>query len=174
MKTFVLYLSLAIFMTQVQCAHAQERKKGTYRLWVELLNSKEVVKGELLELKDSVISVRIWESEEVKHVGVTQIKRMKFRRKGAVGKGVGIGAGSGLVLGVIIGQSSGDDDPGFFSLTAEEKSFVNSVGLVPLGAAVGGVIGSSRKKFLINGLKSNYDELKPEMSRYAQVTVFNK
>jgi len=165
MKAMIFLMSLAVFIAALHPGYAQKKKKGTYKLWVERIN-REPVEGRLLELKDSTVLVGWWETGTVEEIQVKEVKRMKFRRKGAIGKGAAIGAGAGLALGLITGFASGDDEPGWFSMTAEEKSVGSAVLLTPVGAAVGAVVGSARKKFVIEGKQDNYEKLKTEMAAY--------
>ena len=165
MKAMIFLMSLAVFIAALHPGYAQKRKKGTYKLWVERIN-REPVEGRLLELKDSTVLVGWWETGTVEEISVSEVKRMKFRRKGAIGKGAGIGAGAGLALGLITGFADGDDEPGWFSSTAEQKALGGSILLTPVGAAIGAVVGSARKKFVIEGRQDNYEKLKTEMAAY--------
>ena len=159
-------MALALFLVALNPGYGQKKKRGTYKLWVERMD-REPVEGRLLELKDSVILVGWWgDTETVEEIPVREVKRMKFRRKGAIGKGAAIGAGAGLLLGAISGFADGDDEPGWFSMTAEEKSVGSAILLTPVGAAVGAVVGSARKKFVIEGKQDNYEKLKTEMAAY--------
>ena len=157
---------LAVVALSLHPGYAQKKKKGTYKLWVERMG-REPVEGRLLELKDSSVLVGWWDSETVEEIPIAEVKRMKFRRKGAIGKWTVIGAGTGLALGAILGYADGDDEPGWFSSTAEEKSLGAAVLLTPVGAAVGAVVGSTRKKFPIDGRQEAYERQKSEMNAYA-------
>ena len=58
-------------------------------------------------------------------------------------KGAGIGLLIGAATGAVIGFASGDDGPGWFSFTAEEKAALGAVGLGGLGAVIGLIAGAA-------------------------------
>jgi hypothetical protein len=152
-------------------AQSQQRKRGTYRVWIEKMNDEQKVLGTLMKLGDSSITVRYWKEDRVEEVPVVQIEKLKFRRKGGVGKGAAIGGGIGVVTGLISGYAQGDDTPNpdawiDFSSTAEEKAAGGAFFFGTLGAIAGSVVGSLKKKFLILGQQSKYEALRPELIEY--------
>ena len=170
MKTHLIYLAFLLFISSLFVGNAQNQKGRTYKVWVELSQKGQKHKGQLLQLKDSSIVVQYWQEEKVIEIPVDEIKKLKFRRKGAIGLGAGIGAGAGILAGAIAGMADGDDPPPEtwfeFSSTAEEKATGGAITLGILGAATGSVIGSIKKKFAINGAQENYTKMKPDLNKY--------
>lgn len=170
MKTKLIFISFVVFITSLYFVNAQNKKGRTYKIWVELRETDQKYKGQLLKLKDSAIVIRYWQEEETLEIPIKKIKKLKFRRKGAIGMGAGIGAGTGIVVGIISGAIAGDDPPSEswfdISSTAEEKSAGGAVTLGVLGAAAGSVIGSIKKKFTINGTQKNYMKIRPDLNKF--------
>lgn len=63
--------------------------------------------------------------------------RVRPSRKG---RGALIGLGAGAATGALIGLVSGDDPPGWFAFTAEEKALGLGVIFAPVGALVGALV----------------------------------
>jgi hypothetical protein len=66
---------------------------------------------------------------------------VSFGRRRYPLQGAGIGSLIGVTSGALIGYASGDDPPGWFSLTAGEKAVLAGVGLGLTGLVVGTVVG---------------------------------
>jgi hypothetical protein len=169
MKTSLIFITCIAFFLSPFYSYAQREKKRNYKIWIES-NVKDIkYKGRLIKLKDSSIVISFLE-DKILEIPVKEIDKLKFRRKGAIGKGAGIGAATGVIVGIISGLADGDDPPPEFffefSYTAEEKAGGAAVSLGILGAATGSVIGSLKKKFKINGLQENYNRLRPELIKY--------
>jgi len=77
---------------------------------------------------------------------ITQME-VSIGRERRVLRGLGLGLAFGAGGGVIVGLASGDDPPGFLSLTAEEKALVLGV----VFGLTGGVVG------LVFGLANHHD-----------------
>jgi hypothetical protein len=65
-------------------------------------------------------------------------------RRSRSGAGMGIGAAIGLIAGGVIGFALGDDEAGFFQLTAGEKAVLGGGGGAVLGLVVGGIVGATK------------------------------
>lgn len=66
----------------------------------------------------------------------------------------------GLAVGAIIGFASGDDPPGFLSITAPEKALALGTAGFALGAIVGGALAAAQHHFYnIKGRQEKYLEL---------------
>lgn len=142
-------------------------KHRAYKVWVTLSN-KDVYKGYLTQLNDSSIAIVAIKGDVKQQFSISAIEQLKFQRKGKMGRSVLIGAGAGLVSGALVGLISGDDEPGWFSMTSEEKSVASGILLLPLGAGVGAVIGTGKEKYEINGKQQNYEQYRDEISRYVR------
>ncbi len=164
-------LLIILFIGSKVYSQSQQRKRGTYRVWIKKMNSDRKILGTLTKLGDSSITVRYWKEDKVEEVPVVQIEKLKFRRKGAVGKGAAIGGGIGVATGLISGYAQGDDTPNpdawiDFSASAEEKAAGGAFFFGTLGAVAGSVVGSLKKRFVIIGQQSNYEALRPELIEY--------
>lgn len=85
------------------------------------------------------------------------IKSLTLRKKKAPENGLLIGMGVGALTGAISGFASGDDEPGMFSMTAEEKALGGALGGALIGGAIGGIIGTLAKtSFEIGGNRQQY------------------
>lgn len=164
MKNIIFYLILCCFCFHLYSQN-KESKSKKYKVWVEL-NDKTMSKGYLTELKDSVIVIVNQEETESMELPVSKIKQLKFRRKGKIGRSLAIGAGTGLVVGAIVGYASGDDEPGFMSLSAEDKSFVLGTMALPIGVGIGAIVGVTKSKYDISGELENYNRQRFELNKY--------
>ena len=145
------------------------QKNKTYQAWA-ILTSGEKVSGALTAASQDGLILLDWYSRDtVASLRGEDIKVLKFRRKGAIGRGAWIGAVSGAAVGVIIGFVDGDDEPeGWwdFTLSAEQKAFGAGIGLAIPGTFVGMIIGSLPKRFVIKGDRETYLSQLPEIEQY--------
>lgn len=107
-----------------------------------------------------------------KLIAYPEISSLIIKRKGNAARGVLYGTVGGFLVGVVIGLASGDDPMvppeedffGFsnmFRLTAGQKALGGGILLAGAGAAVGGVTGALiKKKFIINGRRENFEEMR--------------
>ena len=77
------------------------------------------------------------------------------------------GAVTGLVAGGLIGLISGDDPPGLFSFSAEEKALLFGLGMAAGGAGIGALEGLVKIKIPINGSMENFKRNKSKLKKYA-------
>jgi hypothetical protein len=110
----------------------------------------EHIRGEfdISGISDSTIVLRQPESGRQVEVPLNSIQSLKVRgerrpRGGGALRGFGYGLLAGGGGGAIIGYASGDDDPGFFTFTAEEKALIGAIAFGGMGAALGAVIGAA-------------------------------
>jgi hypothetical protein len=99
------------------------------------------VTGRVQGATDTTLTVRFKYPHGTKRLLRSSITEMdvsvgKDRR---VGKGMGVGLLLGAGLGAMIGLASGDDEPGWFSLGAEDKAVMVGAALGVVGA-VGGLL----------------------------------
>ena len=87
-----------------------------------------------------------------------QIQKIIIEGESNFFEGAGYGALAGASLGALIGLAGGDDPPGWFSMTKEEKALYFSCFLAPIGAIIGSIVGAgnSTDKVAIN-LPHGYD-----------------
>lgn len=162
MKAKCLLSVLALVFT-LNTGHAQKVKH--YKTWVTFTDDIRI-KGTFYSAdKDGLIL--IGEDLNETRIDPKTIKTISFRRKGSVGKGVWIGALSGAVVGGIAGYASGDDEPGWFSSTAEEKAVGNAIFFAFPGAGIGALFGTKRTIYDINGDYQAYLALLDELNSYS-------
>jgi hypothetical protein len=148
----------------------QFQKDSSYKTWITLSPDQSKLKGFLYEKNDSSVIIREgfknfreMASQEITYddllnlpldyssIPITNIDKMKARKKGRVGRGVFIGALTGFAVGGLIGAISGDDPPDtYMALTAGEKALILGMPLAAVGAGVGGLLGSFKLTIPIN------------------------
>ena len=141
-----------------EIAKKGKTKKKTYRAWVTLLNQNDKVKGYLYAVNDS--SLVVSSSSELltdefstslnNTIAIKNIKKIRLRKKGNVGKGYIIGTSIGIATGVLLGVSAADGD-GFSTLAA--AGMLGIVGSV-VGTGVGSISGS--KRYTIDGNQDTF------------------
>ena len=129
-----------------------ERNKN-FIVWVTPIDSSSIIKGYLSEVEDSLIVISNFYNYKKQRIYNYDIKEIKFRNKGNIGKGFAIGALSGFAVGAIAGLAAGDDSEGWIRFTAGQKALVSGVALALPGALIGGMIGAAKIKIPINGNK---------------------
>jgi hypothetical protein len=86
------------------------------------------------------------ESGNVQQVPSASIQEVQYQKRGRGAlEGLAFGVLTGVVVGAVIGFADGDDEPGWFSMRAEEKAAGAGLGLglatglvgIPIGAVVG-------------------------------------
>jgi hypothetical protein len=163
MKTlrFLSMLSLVLTMTT---GHTQKVK--TYKIWVTLVNQKEV-KGTLYTASEDTLVILGEDLAQLTFVPGT-IREIKVRRVGKGGKGAWIGAVSGLVAGALIGYAS-ESGSGWEDVGA----FAGGILGASVGALIGTGVGSSREKYVINGNRATYNAFLPRLQQYAPQKSIN-
>jgi hypothetical protein len=160
------YLPVLALLFTFSLSITSGQKIKNYRAWVTLTNGDKV-KGALSDANEHGLMIVDWETlDTVASIEAERIKVLKFRPKGAMGRGALIGAVSGATAGVIIGFADGDDEPGWFTMTAEEKAMAAGVGLALTGTFIGIIIGSLPKRMVIKGNRDTYIALLPEIERF--------
>ena len=150
---FVVIVLMSPFIINAQ-------KSKPYKVWIDQMDNSEVIKGFLYSADDHSVQIskiaKGTDSASLLIVDAKRIKQIKLRRKGKIGRGAGIGAASGVLLGGILGLADGDDEPGWFSATKEEKAVGGGILLFIPGAAIGAGIGAIKMKIVIQGNMENY------------------
>ncbi len=142
-----------------------KKSKDHYKTWVTSIDNSPNIKGYLSEVGDSLIIISDGLNYERQTIDINNIKKIKFRKKGSVGRGMLIGALMGVFTGGISGYADGDDKKGFFR-SREDKALMSGVALMVPGAIIGGIIGSVKIKIPFNGnaMKQRDELLKYKLS----------
>jgi hypothetical protein len=153
-----------------------------FNSWYDL-NSEKKRQSDLYtyEFSDSSITVvaknkyrygLIPDATDLRIIPVEDINKVFFRRKGK--KLIGLATGlCGALIGGIYGYSrgsttvEGSDGNELFSVSAGFKSFVGVVIVGGIGFGIGISIGSAKKGFRIENDIGKYQEMKPELIKYA-------
>jgi hypothetical protein len=116
--------------------------KNGERLSVTLKDGR-VIEGELLSvIADSLV---LMDSSSTAGIGIRigDAAQLKVLKKSKALNGLGSGFLFGGAVGGGIGFLSGDDEPGWFSMTAGQKAMALGLGLGLVGAAIGGLGGAA-------------------------------
>lgn len=118
------------------------------RVSFDLGAGRVVVRGDVVILNqaDGTVLVRNHDTAELLDLPLASITKLHVSLgHRSTGAGALRGAGIGLLIGggagAVVGFASGDDPPGWFSMTAQEKALLLGIGLGGLGAVVGGLVG---------------------------------
>lgn len=138
------------------------------------VSEKGYLTGALFELKDTSIlfSNKLVKEDyyngtyTISEIGIEDISLIKTRLPHSVEKGFLLGAGIGAGVGIVVGFASGDDDPGWFSLTAKEKALIGGISLGVVGSLVGTILGSLSFQIPLDGNVNMYQSKKAELERY--------
>ena len=147
-------------------APGHTQKTDVYKAWIHLTNGDRLY-GALSAANEEGLTILDWKTHDtVAMIKKENIDIIKFRRKGSMGTGAWIGAVGGAIVGGIIGYSEGDDDPGWFAFTAEQKAVLTGTAMMGPGIIVGMVIGGIPKKFKIMGNTDTYMARLPQIQAY--------
>jgi hypothetical protein len=103
-------------------------------------------------------------------ISVSEIAKIKFNRKGQLGYSTLAGAMIGTAMGAMIGYSRGDDENSIiFTMTKEDKAAVNGVIFGVIGGGVGLLMGTAKKKIVIDGNQKIYDSNLGTIQSYSVV-----
>jgi len=169
---FITFLFFSIFLSAQDTPNIENvgfEKSIIYKASVEGLLYKPNYKGYLYELNDSTITMKkSLELDEYYEISPEHVMRISFRKKGRnFWKGLGLGALSGFVVGSLVGTVSGPSPSSdIFQFTAGDKAVILGVGLTPIGAIIGGIIGHRKIKIPIYGDRKNYLRQKKELKKY--------
>jgi len=119
---------------------ASGRKSGQ-TLFI-LMKDGRTIEGELLAVKGDRLIIMDSSSLAGIEVQIGEALHLQVRKKSKFFQGLGIGLLSGAAAGALIGLLSGDDEGGWFSMTAGEKALAGALGLGILGAPIGGIAGA--------------------------------
>jgi hypothetical protein len=120
-------------------AFAKEREHGK-----ELTVQKKdggIVKGELIAVRGHSLLLDSSNLSE-NSIDIGDVSAITIINKSQIWSGLGLGLLVGVGGGVVAGYASGDDRPGWFSLTAGEKAFLGGAVFGVIGIVVGGIAGA--------------------------------
>ncbi len=145
-----------------------------YKARISLNNGEHALKGVLYDVNDSsvLVSSSLFKKDystgkfELSKINFRNIDLVKIHKKNSVGIGILIGAVAGFLVGGVIGYSQGDDPPGLFSLSAEDKAKTGGFLMAVGGAGLGALFGSIQIKIPINGSKENFNNNKSRLKKY--------
>jgi hypothetical protein len=158
MKTIIIILGCLLLCLEEMKAQHTKQKVKVHKIWVDLLDGSKI-KGNLYSAdKYGIKVVNNTDSESLTIIKAANIDKVKIRRKGKIGNSILIGAGAGVAFGGLLGFVSGDDEPGLFSFTKEEKAGGGAVAFGVLGTGVGALIGTKKEKIFMNGDINKYVE----------------
>lgn len=165
-KQIILFLILSVTYVDITAQSPFLKKEKIYFTWIKSMNGTYSRACFLTEIKDSSLSTMERKKNKVNSIGIDEIKYLQFRRKGKEVNGFFLGALTGFIVGGFVGFASGDDEPGWFSFTAEEKALILGVlGTAP-GAIIGGIVGSAKVKIPINGSFEKYKKQKKDIEKF--------
>ena len=149
------------------------RVKSKYKFWITSFDKSTDINGYLIEVKDSaiVLSNSMNKSESniwSKSLKVKNIKTIKYRKNGRIGKGLLIGAltgfATGASIGYIVGKSNGNEltqtifPPVLFAVGYGSSGAIAE-------ALIGVMIGSAKIKIPINGNNNTFKMQKIKLQR---------
>lgn len=178
MKTRKLIAAILIGMMLLHNTNAQEPNnlKSKYKCWIyyDSTSAYSNLKGIIHSVADSgiifatSISGNTFKEDDrqLRYLEISNIEKIKIRKKGNVGRGILIGAGVGFLVGGLIGYASGDDNPGWFSMTAEAKAVALGTALSIPGMLIGGIAGATRITIPISRKQNRYKMQQAEIRSY--------
>jgi small nuclear ribonucleoprotein (snRNP)-like protein len=131
---------LAIALILPCFVSAKERKFGR-NLFIKMKDGR-TVEGELLAVKGDLLIMMEASSLTGVEVQLGEALYLKVNKKSKFLQGLELGFLSGAATGGVIGLLSGDDEKGWFAMTAEEKALLGALGFGILGMSIGGIAGA--------------------------------
>ena len=158
-----------IWADTTEVAKKSKAKKKKYKAWVTLLNRTDKVKGFLYAVNDSSIVVSAssdlvtdqYTASLNNSLAIANIKKIRLRKKGNIGKGYIIGTSIGIVAGILLASGEGD---GFTTFAA--AGMMGIVGSV-VGTGVGGLSGT--KRYTIDGNQEKFLKYRQELKTLSLV-----
>ena len=129
---------------------------GTFKMTPRGDNQIHKVPGRnfLYALGDSSISIS--SGEEIYEWPISAVQKLKFKRKGNVGKGLAIGLGAAVVTTGVVGLSGG-------GLGTAVAAFFSGILGPPAGATIGSLVGHT---YVINGDHIRYQQFEAELQQF--------
>ena len=102
----------------------------------------QIIKGELLAVKENRLIIMDSASLSGITLYIDELRVIRVVRKSKFFQGLGCGLLTGGTGGALLGFLSGDDPPGWFSMTAGQKALFGGLAFGILGAPIGGIWGA--------------------------------
>lgn len=175
MKKVHFFVFLIFTLAQYNMHSQEVRKPKRYITKVKTLQKGQKQVGYLAELNEtSIMLMEKYTLTPLPEINVDQIKKVNFRRKGSVLKGAAIGTAVGFLGGMLIFSGDECKNHGGSSI------FGQSIGLgceqmgtleggafmAQLGAITGALIGTCKKRIMINGSQERYEKKKEKMRQF--------
>lgn len=141
--------------------NTNSKKPANYYTWVKSMDNSYSKVGYLTEINDSSISIMEKKDFKNKTIMIKDIKKLHFRKSNSESKGFLYGALAGFALGAIIG-TLGEDD----SFPIPLLALAGGITLAVPGTLIGGLIGSAKVNFPINGNQNNYNMQRAKLEKY--------
>jgi len=153
-----------------------------YKTKIKLIEKAPVISGFFYDYNDSTVFLIINSnpekiangSFEIIEIGISNIKKIKFRRKGNIGRSAGYGFASGALIGGIVGWSAGCDEcdnnynDGFNRPTS---AVILGLSAGIIGAGLGALVGTGSHFIEVNG---DIEKFLDDQSRYSKYGLSNK
>lgn len=152
-------LSVLVLVFSFTAGNAQ--KARNYKVWVTLMDGTNI-RGTLFAAHQDQFVI-LGENLATLAFDPVNLKEIKVRRRGNVGKGAWIGALSGAVVGGVAGLAGGD--VGFIDAEAIGAGY--AILGATLGTLTGMAIGSGKEEYLLNGDRKVYIAYLHELQQYA-------
>jgi hypothetical protein len=141
--------AILVVLSLVMSSAAKEKEKGA-EVFIQKKDGQGI-KAELLAVKEGRIILMDSFTQSEVIIAIDEIKSIQIAKKAKFFQGLGLGFLAGGALGAAAGFLSGDDQPGWFSLTAEQKAVGGGLAFGVLGASIGGIAG------VIKGIDESID-----------------
>lgn len=160
--------------------HAQSAPAPAgYDAWVHFRDHQPVLKGRLTALGDHMVTISpVRQPASTLEIPVDNIWSLRFRDKTAIKNGMVTGAligfAAGFITGFVVAKNGDSESSGAIRPVGEGTSGAPVVGLgfgligAAGGAVCGGLAGSLKVKFALDGGQERYVQQKEALKKYLQ------
>ncbi len=138
------FLTLGIVILLICPFNLAAKRKGSQLMIVK--EDGQVLEGELLKVKEDSLLIMTSGSGNGVTIDITEISKLKIKRKAKFGKGALKGLLLGAGIGIVVGLTNEYDGTGFIK-DKGGGAIVGGLWYGVLGAGAGGVIGSMTKDY---------------------------
>ena len=175
---------LLCFPSVTNAQNFSDLKEKPYRAWSYSMEGNYITQGYLLHHNDSIIVLKNFTFQNEILIPLSEVHRLRFRRKNSSAAGMLYGALAGLSLGIISGFIAGDDPPPppsncqditcaivvgltTVTLSAEDKALLGGLFGMSTGAGIGALLGASKgPPVYIYGNPAAYQSAQTELVKY--------